>query len=122
MTVPELLFAVEKDTEKRQQADVTEVMTVDTVPRFETHSTPEIHAALAYIRSSGGTIRSPAVRLPLIKAKWEQCRAEKGNRRQMKIEVRQAYLHQRAALRRARERSVEAVKGGQTPAAHPASS
>lgn len=104
MDVPELLFAMKKMFDKEQQADFTERRTVNgyTVSRFGEHFTQQVKDVLAYVRSDGRVSRSIATRLPQIEAKWEKCRAEKGNRRQMKIEARQAYYRQYQASRRAR--------------------
>lgn len=111
MNVPELLSAIEKVIDKGQRANVKERRTVDayTVPRFGA-LTQEVNEVLAYLRSEARTSRSVATRLPLMEAKWAKCRAEKGNRRQMKIESRQAYFCQQAASRRARRTSIETVE------------
>lgn len=62
-----------------------------TVSRTCDDLTPEQNAFWALLSKGVQPRPSVAERLPAILSKWEQCRAQKGKRRQLKMEAREAF-------------------------------
>ena len=103
MILSDLLSEMSKVIQEgKKQTGSREPKTVDgyTVPRTGDFLTPQQNAFLAHVLKEVGLLPPVAQRLPTIRAKWEECRAEKGKRRQLKIEARRDYDRQYEASRR----------------------
>lgn len=102
MNVQKLMSDLQEVVQQaKRQPPPTELKTAAgyTVPRVGNLLNPETNDFVANVLTDVRTLASVPKRLPAVAVKWEQCRAEKGKRRELKAEARRAYYQQYEARR-----------------------